>query len=198
MVLGYHLVFGAYGFWLPNDPRGSGSWSVWAEHLRRFGPATHLDDRTRSVAGAEHDRQLRLAAQRSLKYPAVKFTGRQAKCVGDGFGDYILRNGLRVWACSILPEHVHLVIGRHHYGIESIAEQLKGAATRRLLKEKLHPFGHIQTAKGRPPSCWQRGQWSPFLRTPAEILHRILYVEGNPLKEGKPRQYWPFVVSYQP
>ena len=31
MILGFHVVFGAYGFWLPNDPRGSwsdfvGSW----------------------------------------------------------------------------------------------------------------------------------------------------------------------------
>lgn len=25
MVLAYHVIFGAYGFWLPNDPRGS--WS---------------------------------------------------------------------------------------------------------------------------------------------------------------------------
>ena len=22
-VLAYHVIFGAYGFWLPNDPRGS-------------------------------------------------------------------------------------------------------------------------------------------------------------------------------
>ena len=197
MVLAYHLVFGAYGFWLPNDPRGSGSWHVWAEHLRRFGPATGLDDRSRSVARREHDWQLRLAAKRNLKYPAVKFTGIQAKAAGDGFGDYVLRNGVVVWACSILPEHVPMVIGRHDYEIESIAEQLKGAATRRLLKENVHPFRHIRTAKGRPPCCWQRGQWSPFLETPEEILERIQYVEHNPLKEGKPRQHWPFVVPYQ-
>lgn len=27
MVLGFHVIFSAYGFWLPNDPRGS--WSDW-------------------------------------------------------------------------------------------------------------------------------------------------------------------------
>jgi len=25
MIVGYHVIFGMYGFWLPNDP--SGSWS---------------------------------------------------------------------------------------------------------------------------------------------------------------------------
>src|SRR4051794_38145201 len=77
MILGYHLVFGAYGFWLPNDPRGSGSWHVWAEHLRQFGPATRLEDRSRSVARKDHDWRMRLAAKGRLKYPAVKFTGVQ-------------------------------------------------------------------------------------------------------------------------
>lgn len=59
MVLGYHVCFGAYGFWLPNDPRGSGSSHVWADHLKPFGPATGLDDRSRSVARKDHDRQRR-------------------------------------------------------------------------------------------------------------------------------------------
>ncbi len=195
MILGYHVCFGAYGFWLPNDPRGSGSRYVGAKHLLPFGRATGLDDRRRSVAGREHDRQLRLAAKQALKYPAVRFTGLQAKAVGDGFGDYVRRNGV-VWACSILPEHVHLVIARHRYDIESVIEQLKAAATRRLLKEGLHPFGHLRRPDGRPPACWQRGAWSPFLRTPEEIRDRIRYVENNPLKEGKPRQRWPFVVPY--
>src|SRR5262245_24194791 len=109
MVLGYHLVFGAYGFWLPNDPRGSGSWRVWAEHLRRFGPATGLEQRSQSVASKGHDRRLRFAAKQALKYPAVRFTGVQAKAIGDGFGfgEYARKKGIIVWACSILPVHVH-------------------------------------------------------------------------------------------
>jgi REP element-mobilizing transposase RayT len=197
MVLGYHVCFGAYGFWLPNDPRGSGSTFVGAKHLRPFGPATGLGERSRSVARREHDRRLRLEAKRHLKYPAVRFTGLQAKAAGDGFGDYVRRNGVVVWACSILPEHVHLVIARHRYDIESVIEQLKGAATRRLLKENLHPFGHLRKANGRPPSCWQRDAWFPFLWTPEDVRERIRYVENNPLKEGKPPQRWPFVVPYE-
>ena len=61
MVIGYHINIGAYGFWLPNDPRGSWSETVWAPHLRRFGPATKVETR-RSVASRKHDYQKRVAA----------------------------------------------------------------------------------------------------------------------------------------
>lgn len=197
MVLGYHLVFGAYGFWLPNDPRGSGSWHVWAEHLRRFGPATGLDDRERSVARRDHDWRLRLAAKQALKYPAVQFTGVQAKAIGDGFGEYVRKKGIVVWACSILPVHVHLVIARHPtLRIETRSERLKLAATRRLLRERQHPLAQYQKPDGPLPSCWQQKAWHPFLFTPEEVRQRIRYVENNPLKEGKRRQRWPFVVPY--
>ena len=37
MVHGYHAIFGTYGFWLPNDPRGSWSDFVGAWELVRFG-----------------------------------------------------------------------------------------------------------------------------------------------------------------
>lgn len=39
-VIAYHLILTAYGFWLPNDPRGSGSETVRAGQLTPFGPAT--------------------------------------------------------------------------------------------------------------------------------------------------------------
>ena len=50
MVLAYHIIFTAYGFWLPNDPRGSWSEFVPFVELVRFGRATKTETR-RSVAG---------------------------------------------------------------------------------------------------------------------------------------------------
>jgi hypothetical protein len=38
MVIGYHIILGAYGFWLPNDPRGSWSNEVWESNYD--GPPT--------------------------------------------------------------------------------------------------------------------------------------------------------------
>ena len=40
MVIGYYILLGMYGFWLPNDPRGSRSKFVWSNDLAEFGEAT--------------------------------------------------------------------------------------------------------------------------------------------------------------
>src|SRR5689334_5419414 len=58
MVLAYHVIFGTYGFWLPNDPRGSWSDFVRSWELLRYGPATHVHTR-RSTAYDPHDQALR-------------------------------------------------------------------------------------------------------------------------------------------
>src|SRR5438874_4834584 len=84
MIAGYHVIFGAYGFWLPNDPRGSWSDFVASWELFRHGPATKTDSR-QSVAHEAHDRLARLQAKEALKYPPVQFTGRQAFEVAMGF-----------------------------------------------------------------------------------------------------------------
>ena len=45
MIVGYHVIFGMYGFWLPNDPRGS--WSEFVgewELFRAAGRATKTND----------------------------------------------------------------------------------------------------------------------------------------------------------
>ena len=58
MVLASHLIITAYGFWLPNEDRGSwsdfvGSWELW-----KFGDATKVNTRI-SRAHIEHDRRRR-------------------------------------------------------------------------------------------------------------------------------------------
>src|SRR5262249_16562833 len=55
MVLASHVIFGTYGFWLPNDPRGSWSDFVGAWGLFRYGKATKTTE-TVSLAYRTHDR----------------------------------------------------------------------------------------------------------------------------------------------
>jgi len=62
MVLGYHLILSAYGFWLPNEPRGSWSDFVRSWELALYGQATKVDTR-RSVANRPYDRQWKKDAQ---------------------------------------------------------------------------------------------------------------------------------------
>lgn len=196
-VIAYHVIFSTYGFWLPNDPRGSGSTEVRSEALRPFGPATPVSG-SRSVAGKPHDRRLRLAAKQALKYPEVVFTGRQALSVGNGFAAAVRKYGYVVHACTILPQHAHLVIRRHRYCIEQVGRLLRQSATLRLLDDGLHPFAHLRSPTGRLPSVWAQDFRHIFLFTPEEVIGRIKYVEDNPLKEGKPRQSWLFVTAYEP
>ena len=155
MVIASHVIISAYGFWLPNDPRGSWSDFVRSWELVRFGKATKTDQR-RSLAHDPHDRRQRLAAKRALKYPPVHFTGLQARAVGHGFAERTASSGLTILACSILPDHVHLVVRRHRYHVEQVVNLLKGAATRRLLAEGRHPFAAFAAPGQRPPPVWAR------------------------------------------
>ncbi len=193
MVNAYHVIFSAYGFWLPNDPRGS--WSEYVRHweLLCFGKATKTDTR-RSLAAVAHDRAGRQGAKRTIQHEPVAFSGRQALAIGIGFCNAIARSGYRFYACAILPEHVHAVIARGRYNIEYVVGQLKGEATKQLKRDKLHPLGHLCD----PPSPWGRHGWNVYLNDDAAIRRAIRYVENNPGKEGKPPQRWSFVVPFDP
>src|SRR5947209_15408867 len=93
MVLGYHVIFSAYGFWLPNDPRGSWSEFVGAWELFLAGGTATKTEETCSLAHRPHDRVKRVATKKQLKRPPVKFTGVQARAVGRGFTDFRPRDG---------------------------------------------------------------------------------------------------------
>ena len=197
MVHAYHVIFGAYGFWLPNDPRGSWSDFVGSWELFRFGPSTKTGTR-RSVASKPHDRDLRKKAKEALQRPAVQFTGLQAREIAKGFGQSIERGGVTVWACAILPEHVHMVFGRHSCKAEIIVNLLKGKATTALRAAGQHPFEGLKKDDNRVPTCWAAKCWKVFLNTDEEIVRAIAYVENNPVREGKPRQRWSFVQAFSP
>src|SRR5690349_22122550 len=92
MVLASHVIFSAYGFWLPNDPRGSWSDFVGSWDLFRYGSATKVDD-YRSYAHDPHDKAKRLAAKDALKYPPVVLTGEQALSVAKGFAKVARASG---------------------------------------------------------------------------------------------------------
>ena len=194
MVVGYHLIMTAYGFWLPNDPRGSWSDFVGSWELLRFGPATKTDSR-RSVAARPHDRQWRLEAKGALKYQEVHFTGVQARHIGTSFHDWARQRGATIWACSILPEHVHLVIARHRYKIEQVANLLKGASTRALTTAGLRPLARFAGAAASAENVGA-GRVEGVLDDAADIRRAIRYVEENPVKEGKPEQHWQCVTEF--
>jgi REP element-mobilizing transposase RayT len=177
---------------LPNDPRGSWSDFVGSWELFRYGPATKTTE-TKSVARRPHDRELPLAAKKALKYLPVNFTGPQARAVARGFTRYVGRTGLPVWACAILPDHVHLVVGRPKMSVEQLMIQLKGEVTQQLERERIHPLASWRRQGKRVPKYFARGLWKVYL-DPEDVPRAIRYVEQNPMKEGKRKLVWSFVV----
>ncbi len=194
-VLAYHLIVSAYGFWLPNDPRGSWSEVVRNPDLHEFGPATKVTTH-RSVARVPHDRKRRLAAKKKLKYPPVLFNGVQARAIMRGVGVYVEKSNATMWAASVMPDHFHLVVARHTYDIEYVANLLKGDATKQLVGECVHPFLKHQEEDGTVPCCFGRKWWVVYLFDEEAILRTIRYVENNPIGAGFKPQAWPFVVPY--
>lgn len=195
MILAYHLILSRYGFWLPNDPRGSSSDWVASWDLFRYGPATKVDT-SESLAHVPHDRALRRAAKEALKYPPVQLNGTQARAVGRGFALAAEEGGYDVFACAVLPDHDHLVIGRHARSIGRIVGHLKARATQQLQREGLHPLADYADDEGAIPSPWARLYWKVFIDSSGWVRAAVRYVEKNPVKEGKRRQKWSVVVPY--
>lgn len=195
MILGCHLMFSAYGFWLPNDPRGSGSSVVRSEKLLEFGGPTKVGARE-FCARKPYDRRKRLAAKGALDYPPVTFNGLQARAIARGFTNSVKRSKITIWACAVMPDHVHLVVAPHRHKIEILANLLKGEATRQLVAEGIHPFQGQKTYRDRVPPCFGRKWWVIYKDTEEALLAAIRYTENNPVKAGFIRQEWNCVVEY--
>ena len=196
MVLAYHLILSAYGFWLPNDQRGSWSEFVRAYELTAFGPATKTNTR-QSVAGRRIDATRRAAMRTALVRQPVLFDGHQARALAFGFADYVGRSMVPAHACAIMPDHVHLVIGRLRLSIERICEQLKGVATARLNREDRHPFVDQPYRSDRLPTPWARKGWWVYLDSATDVRRSIRYVNENPVRAGLRPQRWSFVAPYE-
>jgi REP element-mobilizing transposase RayT len=172
-VIAYHIIFGAYGFWLPNDPRGSMSRYVLAPRLQAFGLPHPVREDT-SLSPAERGR---LQAMRDeLQYPAVRFSDEQIGCVAGAFAEIVGRFGFVLYAAALMPDHVHVVAARQEVHAETIAGHLKRAGSRALRRAGLHSFAQFEQSDGRLPTPWGERAWKIFLFTEDDIEHAVEYV----------------------
>ena len=150
---------------------------------------------TRSVAQQPHHLPHRHEAKHRLKYPPVTFTGAQARAVARGFAD-VAADGYRLHALAVLPEHGHVVASAGNRSPAQVIGHLKRGATDWLIPEGLHPFAQGDRT-GVRRSCWASRAWKVFLDTSDDARRAIEYVRSNPLKEGKRRQEWRFLVPFE-
>jgi len=191
MIVAYHVIFSAYGFWLPNDPRGSWSEFVGSWEIFRYGAPVAAGTRF-SRARVEHDFRKRMAAKSALKYPPVVFDGVMGRAIGQGFAKAVEASGYGVLACAVMPEHVHVVVRRHEQDVERMVGHLKGRASKRMEESGVHPMMEFRRGD-EIPSPWAEGCWKVFLDGAGDIERAAKYVEENPLREGMKRQEWYFL-----
>src|SRR3954468_16671385 len=96
-----------------------------------------------------------------------------------------------------MPDHIHLVIARFRYDVVQVANLLKGAATRQLLAEGIHPLQAYGANDGSIPTPWASKVWKVFLDCDYDLRRAIEYTQENPEKDGFKPQKWSFVVPYE-
>lgn len=185
IVIAYHLVWTAYGTWLPNDPRGSGSHYVAAPQLETLGELHY--GRRKVQPPPRVVRQFYDRAEERLQFPTIRFDSAQIEFVASAFGKCIVEQNYTCYACAILPDHVHLVIRKHRHRAEDMIENLQRASRLRLSTSRAVSDGH---------PIWTLGGWRGFLDSPDAVRAVIRYVERNPSRSGLASQKWPFVQPY--
>jgi REP element-mobilizing transposase RayT len=185
MVVGYHLIWTAYGWWLPNDPRGSSSHEIRVETIATLGDLHH----GRNVVQPRSAEIRRFYAQAGddLKHPLLTFSGDDLVLVGASFAQVIRERGYTCYACAIMPEHVHLLIRRHRDWAEVMTESLQKASRQILINSKRRAPTH---------PVWGGPGWKVFLNTQQDMERIVRYIQHNPVKAGCAKQQWDFVKDY--
>ena len=185
IVIAHHLVWTAYGFWLPNDPRGSHSRNVASDPIAELGELHHG---RRKVQPSSHTiREFQQRAKEILKYRVARFDANETQTVADAFAETIDEHKYTCYACAIMPDHIHALIRKHKHPAEEMIENLQETSRLRL-----------RTFRTRTPEhpIWGAPGWKVFLDHPDEVRRIVRYIENNPVKWKLPRQRWPFVKSY--
>lgn len=185
MIVGYHLIWTAYGWWLPNDPRGSSSHEIRVERIAELGEL-HYGRKIVQPSSPE----LRLFyenARRALKHELLSFTPEQTAIIGEAFAAAIEERHYTCYACAILRDHVHLLVRRHRDWAEVMIEHLQAASRDRLIQSGARVADH---------PVWGGPGWKRFLNTREDMERVIRYIRNNPIKERMPEQIWRFVRSY--
>ena len=182
MVIGFHLVWTAYGWWLPNDPRGSMSREVVCETIRELGP--HHYGRKPVQPPSREIRAFYAEARDVLKHELLTFDAAAIEALAESFAETIRS---RVYTCAIMPDHVHMIIRKHRDHAETMLESLQSGSRDHLQRLGLRSADH---------PVWGGPGWKVFLETRRDVARTIQYIEDNPIKIGRPVQRWPFVTPY--
>jgi REP element-mobilizing transposase RayT len=185
IVIAYHRIWTAYGWWLPNDPRGSGSRSLHNDVFAELGDL-HFGRKAVQPMGRVVREFYREAAP-LLRFELKQFTPIERQWIGVAIDRAIAAEKYTCYACAVMPDHVHILIRKHRQSAEPITDVLKNASRDRIRESDSWPSDH---------PVWGGGGWKVFLDHPDEVRRTIRYIERNPLPLSESVQSWPFVKAY--
>jgi REP element-mobilizing transposase RayT len=183
--VGHHLIWTAYGWWLPNDPRGSSSHEVRVEAIAELGEL-HFG-RKPVQPPREELRAFYQQAKQVLAHAILAFTDEDVAVIADSFAQTIHRCGYTCYACAIMPEHVHLLIRRHRHKAEQMLAEFQQDSRTALIAADRRPGNH---------PIWGGPGRKVFQFTREDMRRIIRYIENNPLERSLPAQRWSFVQTY--
>ncbi len=185
LVIAYHLIWTAYGWWLPNDPRGSTSHAITSDIVAELG---QLHRGRKRVQPASADiRAFYDAAKDWLRHELLTFDTACVPAISQAFAAAIAAEKYTCYACAIMPDHVHMLIRKHKHSAEQMIANLQDASRLRLREARLRAMDH---------PVWGGPGWKVFLDHPDAVSRTVRYVEDNPRKAKLSDQRWSFVMAY--
>ena len=185
MVAGYHLIWTAYSWWLPNDPRGSTSGGVIIKPIAQLGP--HHYGRKAIQPSSQDLGKFYNKARQVLKHELLTFDNEDIACIACGFARAIRERRYTCYACAVMPDHVHMLIRKHRDKAERMIENLQRQSWTSLIAAERRAADH---------PVWGGPGWKVFQNSRQQIESTIKYIRRNPLKIGRPIQEWEFVRPY--
>jgi REP element-mobilizing transposase RayT len=184
MIAGYHLIWTIYGWWLPNDPRGSTSHSIRAASIAGLGELHY--GRKRIQPSGRVIREFHDAARAVLKHQLLELTTSEIEVAGGAFAEVIRARSYTCYACAILPDHVHVLIRKHRDQAETMIARLQDASRAAVRQCRLREVDH---------PVWGGDGWKVYLETRDDMERTVAYI-GKNLRGKQAGQTWAFVKPY--
>ena len=185
MVIAHHLIWTAYGWWLPNDPRGSASHLIRSDVIADLGELHY--GRKRVQPASSEIRTFYENAKQLLKHELQTFSPAEIALIADAFADEIHKRNYTCYACAIMPDHIHILIRKHRDRAEDMIAHFQ-EASRTILIES--------AGRANEHPVWGGPGWKVFLESREDIERTIGYIDDNPRKARLPAQAWKFVTRY--
>ena len=126
MVIAHHLIWTAYGWWLPNDPRGSTSHHIRQNIVASLGDIHH-GRRTVQPAGWEI-RAFYNKAPSVLKHALLTISPDEREIIAASFAETVAARKYTCYATAIMGDHLHVLIRKHRDTAERMIANLRTTA----------------------------------------------------------------------